>query len=149
MSALWDWAVAAYARPGAAEACLALQDERGQNVPLLLWALWSARSGRTPDIERGARIARAWEDAAGAPLRAARRGLKGPLYGLDEETRIGFRERVKALELEGERLLLEALERTPPAAMQLEPEAALLARLSTAWGAPQEASAFEDLLARL
>ena len=29
----WAWALAAYARPGAAEACLELQDAFGQCVP--------------------------------------------------------------------------------------------------------------------
>ena len=39
---LWDWAVAAYGRPGVAPACLDLQDRFEQNVPLLLAAAWSA-----------------------------------------------------------------------------------------------------------
>src|SRR5690606_19138568 len=33
--ALWEWAVAAYARPGVSDVCLQLQDGDGQNVPLL------------------------------------------------------------------------------------------------------------------
>ena len=42
---LWDWAVAAYGADGVADACLELQDAAGQNVPLLLWAAWTARTG--------------------------------------------------------------------------------------------------------
>ena len=48
---LWDWAIAAYGAPGVAEACLALQDSNEQNVPLLLWSAWVARTGRKPDVE--------------------------------------------------------------------------------------------------
>ena len=38
--ALWDFAVRLYAEPGVGEACLALQDRFGVDVPLLLWAAW-------------------------------------------------------------------------------------------------------------
>ena len=45
----WDWALKAYAAPGVQEACLQLQDGTGQNVPLLLWAGWTAATGRVLD----------------------------------------------------------------------------------------------------
>src|SRR5690606_10945881 len=48
---LWTWACAAYAAPGVSEACLSLQDYHEQNVPLLLWAAWTAVTGRRPDEE--------------------------------------------------------------------------------------------------
>ena len=48
-SPLWDWALKAYAAPGVQEACLQLQDGVGQNVPLLLWAGWTATTGRVLD----------------------------------------------------------------------------------------------------
>ncbi len=52
---LWTWACAAYAAPGVAEACLSLQDYHEQNVPLLLWAAWTAATGRRPPVgPRGA-----------------------------------------------------------------------------------------------
>ena len=38
---LWDWAVTAYSRPGAAQAFLALQDDHGQNTCLLLFSAWA------------------------------------------------------------------------------------------------------------
>lgn len=116
---LWDWAVAAYGAPSVSEACLALQDSHEQNVPLLLWAGWTAATGRRPDaddIEGACDIARAWDEAAVAPLRAVRRTLKGPHPDMDAAAREAVRTQVKAVELEAERRLLLALEGLVPAA---------------------------------
>lgn len=117
MSDLWDWAVRAWAADGVDEACLHLQDAAGQNAPLLLWAAWTARTGRRPDadtVEAACDIARAWQDAAIAPLRAVRRTLKGPNPDLENADREAMRAQVKAVELEAERRLLAALEALSP-----------------------------------
>lgn len=114
---LWDWAVAAYGAPGVGEACLALQDHNGQNVPLLLWAAWVAATGRKPDaetLEAACDTARAWDGVVVAPLRAVRRILKAPVPDIDDGPREAVRNRVKALEFEAERHLLEALEALAP-----------------------------------
>jgi uncharacterized protein (TIGR02444 family) len=116
---LWDWAVAAYGAPGVADACLTLQDHHEQNVPLLLWSAWIAQTGRGPDeetIEAACDTARAWDGVVTAPLRAVRRTLKAPVPDIDDGPREALRERIKALELEAERHLLEALEALTPAA---------------------------------
>lgn len=116
---LWDWAVAAYGREGVSEACLALQDHHDQNVPLLLWAAWSAATGRRSDaetVEAACDTARAWTSAAVAPLRAIRRTLKAPIPDMDDAARQGLREQVKAVELAAERALLADLETLSPAA---------------------------------
>ncbi|MBJ7320465.1 MAG: TIGR02444 family protein [Alphaproteobacteria bacterium] len=110
---LWDWAVAAYGAPGVSEACVALQDNHEQNVPVLLWSAWIAATGRNPDaetIEAACDTARAWDSVVVAPLRAIRRTLKAPIPDIDDEPRQAVRDRVKALELLAERHLLEALE---------------------------------------
>lgn len=134
---LWDWAVSAYDRPPAAAACLALQDNHGQNVSLLLWALWARPDDAT--AKRGAQAAKEWDRTVLAPLRGVRRALKGSEAG---ET---LREDVKAAELKAERLLLEALEPlTSPS--EREPIEALVSA-STAWGAG--ASAPRQALLRL
>lgn len=114
---LWDWAVAAYAAPDAADACLALQDHHEQNVPLLLWSAWVAATGRRPDeetIEAACDTARAWDSVVVAPLRAVRRTLKAPVPDIDDGPRESVRNRIKALELEAEKHLLEALEALAP-----------------------------------
>ena len=152
MSAFWDWAVRAYARPGAAEACLALQDAHGQSVPLLLWVLWRSRGAAPPDAEtlaRAAKMARQWERAAVGPLRAVRRDLRCDVACVPGEEREAFRVRVKALELEAERLLMGALEALDSHAPEQVSEADLLARAAEAYGEPLPAEAFAPLLARL
>lgn len=131
---LWNWALQAYRAPGVSDACLHLQDAHGQNVPLLLWAAWAARTGRLLDedtVEAACDCARAWETSAVAPLRAVRRGLKGPVPDIDDAAREELREAVKGVELVAERYLLAGLEAlvTSPAGSQ---RAALDALVATA-----------------
>ncbi len=116
-SGLWDWAVRAWAADGVREACLHLQDAAGQNPPLLLWAAWAARTGRKPDadaLEGACDIARAWQEAAIAPLRAVRRTLKGRNPDLEDADREAIRAQVMAGALAAERRLLAALETLAP-----------------------------------
>ena len=108
----WDWAVDIYGREGVAEACLALQDDHDQCVPLLLWAAWRAHEGRGIDeaeAAKAARIARVWAGEVIAPLRQVRRRLKIPLEDGDEAVRLPLREKIKGLELEAERVLMRRL----------------------------------------
>lgn len=107
---LWDWALDAYARQPVAEACLHLQDAHGQNVPYLLWAAWMAEQGRAADLKIAAGVMRGWDRDVGAPLRGVRRALKAPRPPVDEIGKDAFREAVKAVELRGERVLMESLE---------------------------------------
>lgn len=149
MTALWDWALEAYARPGAADACLALQDEQRQNVPLMLWVIWAAEHGRGPDraaLLDAAALAQAWQQALIGPLRELRRRLKAPVPDVAESDRGAIRAQVKTTELDAERRLLAALEplALPPAAEQSV--TSLLAQASAAYGAPLPESAFAPLL---
>ena len=125
---LWDWAVAAYARPGVDEACLSLQDDDGQSVPLLLWAAW--RGPVDPDdVEAAVDAARSWHGAAIEPLRAVRRLLKKPISDMEDGPRLTLRDQVKAVELAAERGLLEALEQIagPPPATGFDPLPSMVA----------------------
>ena len=153
MSELWDWAVRAYAAEGVSEACLHLQDAAGQNAPLLLWAAWAARTGRAPDpdtLEAACDIARAWQDAAIAPLRAVRRTLKGPNPDLENADREAVRAQVKAVELEAERRLLAALEALSPSA-EAAPAPALEALVAVArrWSPMTPRAGLVELAERL
>jgi len=132
MSEFWDWAVAAYDRPGVAEACLDLQDRYDQNVPLLLWAIW-----RGGDLPAAVALARQWEAEVTGPLRGVRRRLKGR-PGAE-----ALREQVKAVELEAERTLMRQLEIL---AAPVVDDAALRA-VADAYGAPPPAAALERLRA--
>jgi uncharacterized protein (TIGR02444 family) len=107
--AIWDWALAAYARPGVPAACLALQDRHGQNTSLLLWAVW-AETADPGLLRRAAEVAAGWEQIALVPLREVRRALKPACPPIDDAAREGLREDVKAAELRAERVLMETLE---------------------------------------
>ncbi|HEY8615530.1 TIGR02444 family protein [Phenylobacterium sp.] len=135
--AIWDWALEAYGRPGVSEACLALQDQHGQNVPLLLWAVW-AEADDAALLARAAETARRWSALAVEPLRTVRRELKAACPPVDDGAREALREDVKAAELRAERLLLETLaglSRGHGGA----PALAALQAASVAWGRPAPA----------
>jgi uncharacterized protein (TIGR02444 family) len=109
MTDFWDWAVKVYGGEGVAEACLRLQDEDGQNVPLLLWAIWLACEGWSvseSQARKAADLARNWSSELIAPLRLLRRRLKTELSTGDEALRLPLREKIKAIELEAERALM-------------------------------------------
>ncbi|GJD56859.1 TIGR02444 family protein [Methylobacterium dankookense] len=106
----WDFSLDLYRRPGIAPACLVLQDEAGADVNLVLYLLWCAATDRSLDAT-AVRAADAgiapWRGAVVEPLRAVRRALKAePLARLGSEA---YRGRIKAVELEAERLVQEAL----------------------------------------
>ncbi len=135
---LWTWASGAYAAPGVADACLHLQDAQDQNVPLLLWAAWAARTGRAIEdetLEAACDTARAWSEAAIAPLRAVRRTMKGSIPDIGDLARELVRDQVKAVELEAEKHLLAALEALAPQS-SVEPRPAIdaLAEAARRWG---------------
>jgi uncharacterized protein (TIGR02444 family) len=134
---LWDWAAHAYAAPGVSAACLALQDDSGQSVDLLLWSAWAAIEGRSPSpaaLVAAADLAWAWEALVIGPLRVARRNLKASSR-LGGSERSALRAEVAGAELAAERALLAALEALTPAASgrALDPALAMAAA-SAAWG---------------
>ncbi|HVY33392.1 MAG TPA: TIGR02444 family protein [Caulobacteraceae bacterium] len=148
---LWNWALEAYARPGVAEACLELQDRHGQSVPYLLWAAWAARRGVSLPAEAlaaGAWLARAWDEAAVAPLRQVRRRLKIPMSGMPDDPREAARAQAKAAELAAEQALMLALEAmTPAGGGQVPALLQALLEASAAWE-PQAPRAAMALLAQ-
>jgi uncharacterized protein (TIGR02444 family) len=78
-SPFWRFSLALYARPGAAPACLALQDRDGADVNLLLLGLWLGWCGHRLMPAAGAELAclaRGWQEPIVRPLRQVRRDLK-------------------------------------------------------------------------
>ncbi|MFA5600510.1 MAG: TIGR02444 family protein [Phenylobacterium sp.] len=140
---LWDWAVAAYERPGVADACLELQDAHGQNTCFLLWAAWSGAAD--PGLlEHAAETAQVWENEVVAPLRRVRRDLKSPTPPVADADRETLREQVKSTELAAEKSLLEALGRILPA--RRSPDLVqVLQAAARAWGAAAPDAALERL----
>ena len=111
-SPFWRFSVKFYAEPGVADACIALQDEAGVDVNVLFFLLWNATQERAYSREDIAEIERrigAWREMTVVPLRAVRRALKSPPPALAPDVAEAFRTRIKAVELEAERLQQEAL----------------------------------------
>lgn len=144
---IWDWALQAYARPGVPEACLALQDQHGQNTSLLLWAVY-AQANDAALLARAAEATRAWDRVALVPLREVRRALKAPLPPLEDRAREGLRQDVKRLELAAERLLLETLG-SLSAGQGGAPALEALEAASRAWHKPAPREALAVLAAAL
>lgn len=101
----WRFSVALYGRPGAAEACLALQDRHGADVTLLLAGFWRAHKGfagwAAGELARAA-AALAPVTAVQQPLRAARRALKA--LAADEPAAAPLYDGLKELELRLEQI---------------------------------------------
>jgi uncharacterized protein (TIGR02444 family) len=101
--AFWRFSLMVYSRPGLAPALIALQDRRGHNVNLILFALWLAISGRgmldIADLARACEAVAPLDQAVVAPLRQMRRGLRA-----DPERDVqALRRRILALEIFAER----------------------------------------------
>jgi len=144
---LWDWTLAAYARPGVPEACLMLQDAHGQNTSFLLWAVWAEGPG-PQDLAIAAGLGRDWEARVLGPLRTVRRTLKADFPPVDDGARLGLREDVEAAELRAERVLMETFEALE-AGKNGAPTLAALTAASAAWGPPAPPDALATLAAAL
>ncbi|MGE5500557.1 MAG: TIGR02444 family protein [Ignavibacteriales bacterium] len=140
---LWEWAIASYQQEGAPEICLSLQDEHGQCVCLLLWAIWGSPDEAT--LARGVEIARDWQSRVVGPLREARRNLRTPSPAVDDRAREELREEIMSAEMLAERVLMEALETLAPRASGDPYRSAETA--ARAWGAAAPAEALRRLTA--
>jgi uncharacterized protein (TIGR02444 family) len=111
-SPFWRFSLGYYRQPGVGEACIALQDGAGIDVNLLLFLLWQASQNRTftvADVEDIERRIGPWRSMTVVPLRHVRRSLKSPPALVDGPQAEVFRNKIKAVELEAERLQQEAM----------------------------------------
>ena len=111
-SDFWNFSLRIYAQPKIADVCLDLQDRFGADVNLVLFMLWAAaRERRLDPVEIGeiAFFVENWRKHIITPLRLARRALKAPPRGWPIEETESLRQRVKADELEAERLQQNAM----------------------------------------
>lgn len=110
--AFWAFSLEVYAKPQVAELCIALQDEYGFDVNLLLLSLWVAETERTVfDAERFGELREAvapLNDNLVHPLRRARRWAK-PSDPVAETARHKLYGALKQVELKAERLVQAAL----------------------------------------
>jgi uncharacterized protein (TIGR02444 family) len=111
-SPFWRFSVKFYAVPGVAQACIDLQDQARVDVNILFFLLWNATQNRALNATEVAEVERvigSWRDMAVVPIRNVRRALKSPPPVMTPDAAEGFRTRIKAVELEAERLQQEAL----------------------------------------
>ena len=108
----WTFSLGYYRGAGVSEACLDLQDNCGVDVNVVLFLLWQASQKRkvaAADVKALADRVRPWQIEVIGPIRALRRKLKSDAPLLDKGSAELFRTRIKAIELESERLQQEAM----------------------------------------
>jgi uncharacterized protein (TIGR02444 family) len=111
-SPFWTFSLGYYRGAGVSEACLELQDNCGVDVNVVLFLLWMASQKRqvgADEVKRLADEVRPWQVDVIGPIRTLRRRLKSDAPLLDRGSAELFRTRIKAVELEAERLQQEAM----------------------------------------
>jgi uncharacterized protein (TIGR02444 family) len=111
-SPFWRFSLRFYRQPAVADACIRLQEEAGIDVNLLLFLLWHATQQRALSAAEVVEVERrigGWRDMTVVPLRAVRRALKSPPALVAPAIAELFRTRIKAAELEAERLQQAAM----------------------------------------
>ncbi len=115
----WDFSLRTYCSTGVPGACIALQDELGADINLVLYCCWAGGLAAALDdvaFEQAFAFSRAWSSQVVQPLRAARRWMKMTgcaLNPVESSACMALRERVKADELEAEKLQQSALASLP------------------------------------
>jgi uncharacterized protein (TIGR02444 family) len=157
-SPFWSFSLGYYRGAGVSEACVELQDRCGADVNVVLFLLWMASQKRqlaTDQVRIVADKVRPWQMDVIGPIRALRRMLKTDAPLLDKRSAELFRTKIKAIELEAERLQQEAM---CAMAAGMKPETApstdAAARASVAAyesvvGRPFTAAAVDTLIAAL
>ncbi len=112
----WRFSLRVYGQADVAEACLALQNDYGLDVNLLLYCCWLGTHGTQLDdaaFARAMAFAGPWSEHVVRPLRHARTWMKHDSDApekLPPDVYAELRESIKAIELEAERLEQLALE---------------------------------------
>jgi uncharacterized protein (TIGR02444 family) len=126
----WRFSLKFYGQTGVSDACIALQDGCGVDVNLLLFLFWlaSERQALSADeVKKLDATIKSWRELTIIPIRDTRRKLKGAKTFVDPAKQEALRDKVKAVELEAEKLQQEALyafTQTGPLGKPSEPPAA-------------------------
>jgi uncharacterized protein (TIGR02444 family) len=108
----WRFSLHFYSHAGVSDACIALQDDCGVDVNLLLFLFWLAADRQLLTADEVKKLDDKvcdWRNLTIVPIRDARRKLKGAPTLVDPGKQEAFRTKVKAVELDAERLQQEAL----------------------------------------
>ena len=104
----WDFSLHVYRQPGVPEACLGLQDRHSIDVNLMLYCAWAGAEAGIDlgpgDLRQLAAGVDDWHDRVVRRLRAVRADLKRQSHGAPAALAASLRERIKAMELEAERI---------------------------------------------
>jgi len=109
---LWDFSLHQYSRTGVSDACIALQDEEGINVNVLLWSLWLGHKGLDLDatlLKQATGAIHSWDANYVVPLRQLRRRLKTE-FGTGDVAVEAVRTQIKQAELFAEKHLQRLLQ---------------------------------------
>ena len=113
MEKFWDFSLEIYRLPGVADRLIALQDDYGVDVNLVLFCCWCGQEGRLPldatFFDRVDRHFEEWRREVIKVLRGLRREMKDGISGVSLEISEPLREKVKCLELDAERAMQSAL----------------------------------------
>jgi uncharacterized protein (TIGR02444 family) len=154
----WTFSLGYYRGAGVSEACLELQDNCGVDVNVVLFLLWQASQRRrvaAADVKALADKVRPWQVEVIGPIRALRRKLKSDAPLLDKGPAELFRTKIKAIELESERLQQEAMAalaaglKTDSAPSAEAAARASIAAYESTLGRPFTAAAVDTLIAAL
>jgi uncharacterized protein (TIGR02444 family) len=132
----WRFSLHFYRQSGVSDACIALQDDCGVDVNLLLFLFWLADDGRflsADEVKKLDDTVRDWRNLTIIPTRDTRRKLKGARTLVEPGKQEAFRNKVKAVELEAERLQQEALyafTQSGPLGTEAAPHAAVRGNVS-------------------
>jgi uncharacterized protein (TIGR02444 family) len=157
-SPFWKFSLGYYRGAGVSEACLELQDRCGVDVNVVLFLLWMASQKRVLAADQVKRLAdkvRPWQADVIGPIRALRRMLKSDAPLLDKGSAELFRTKIKAVELESERLQQEAMyglaeSLKPETAASVEAAARTnIAAYESAVGQPFTKAAVDTMIAAL
>ena len=131
----WRFSLKFYRQGGVSEACIDLQDGYGVDVNLLLFLFWLA-AGRqllsAAEVKTLDDKVRDWRNLTIIPIRDTRRKLKGAATLVAPGKQEAFRTKIKAIELDAERLQQEALygfTKSGPLGTQASPPAAARANV--------------------
>ena len=108
----WTFSLGYYRGAGVSEACLELQDNCGVDVNVVLFLLWQATQKRqfaAVQVKALTEKVGPWQIDVIGPIRGLRRMLKSNAPLLDKGSAELFRTKIKAVELEAERLQQEAM----------------------------------------
>ena len=111
-SPFWQFSLELYAHREVEKCCLQLQDNCGIDVNVLLYILWLASRQRqvgNDDIVAMDAAVTGWRTQVVVPLRGIRRALQAPGVGCANSGENSFRDRIKAVELEAEKVQQDLL----------------------------------------